>query len=111
MDKVNGVAVRDLRHFASLVSDLGDGDLTLDFKAPRVTKVESPHDWRLAPDGSRTFVVFDCQELKETEAEILEADKVPSWCTPSLLEPSEPGQPGPGPEPGPEPEPEPEASA
>ena len=98
--------MKDLRHFASLVSDLGDGELILDFKPSRVER-----DGRLVPDGSRTFVVFDCQELKETEAEILEADKVPSWCTPSLLEPSEPGQPGPEPEPGLEPEPEPEASA
>ena len=93
--KVNGVAVKSLRHFASLVADIADGLITVDFESPRVER-----EGKMVPDGSRTYVVLDAAEVKVCEAEILEADKVPAWCSPELLDPQ--GEPEPEPEPEPE---------
>ena len=101
VDMVNGVAVKSLRHFATLVAGIADGLITIDFKPPRVER-----KGKMVPDGSRTYVVLDAAAVKACEAEILEADKIPTWCSPELLDP--PDEPEPESEPEPEPEPEPE---
>ena len=81
LDMVDGVEVQSMRHLVELIQNMGtEGDLKLDFMMPRIER-----DGKLVKDGSRTYIVFDKAELISCEAEILEKNVVPCWCTPEHL--------------------------
>ena len=94
--KVNEVPVKNMRHFVSLIAGISDGDVVIDFAPEKVRRGDQYVD-----DGSRTFIVLDAREMKACEAEILEADKIPNWCSPELLEPHEEAASEPEPTPAP----------
>jgi PDZ domain-containing secreted protein len=70
---VNGEPVKNMRHLAQLLQAATADDLVLDFRVPK--------------DGEmRSFLVFDRAEALACTEEILVQNKVPAWCSPSLLE-------------------------
>merc|ERR1712062_569416 len=69
IDKVNGNEVTDMRHLASVLHEQKVGALIVDFRAVK----------------GRNFIVFDMADVRGSEEEILNANCVPYWCTPSLL--------------------------
>merc|ERR1711953_1463433 len=70
VQKINGTEVKDMKHLANLISGQEAGTLIIDFKVPK----------------GRQFIVFDMAEIRASEEEILKANSIPHWCTPSLLE-------------------------
>jgi hypothetical protein len=68
---LNGTKVKNMAHLAALIAAVEGGEIILDFECKTA--------------GSRTYVVFDAAEARACEAEILGANKIPSWCTPGLL--------------------------
>jgi len=64
-----------MKHLAQLVTlaEEAGGEITVDFKTSNTST-------------SRAYVVFDAAEAKECSDEILSLNKVPTWCSPELLE-------------------------
>ena len=69
---VNGTAVKNMRHLVELLSAVETGETTIDFDCGK--------------SESRAHCVFDTVEAKECEEEILGLNKVPSWCSPELMQ-------------------------
>jgi PDZ domain-containing secreted protein len=69
---VNGTTVKNMRHLVELLSAVKTGETTIDFDCGK--------------SESRAHCVFDTVEAKECEEEILGLNKVPSWCSPELMQ-------------------------
>lgn len=70
--KVNGEKVKDMRHLAAIFS-AAEGSILVDFKAKH----------------GRCFLILDAAEALSCRDDILAANAVPHWCSPSLLEDTE----------------------
>ena len=69
---VNGTPVKNMRHLVELLSAVEAGETTIDFDCGK--------------SESRAHCVFDTAEAKHCEEEILGLSKVPTWCSPELLQ-------------------------
>lgn len=69
---VNGTPVKNMRHLVELLSAVEAGETTIDFDCGK--------------SESRAHCVFDTAEAKHCEEEILGLNKVPTWCSPELLQ-------------------------
>ena len=69
---VNGTTVKNMRHLVELLSAVKTVETTIDFDCGK--------------SESRAHCVFDTVEAKECEEEILGLNKVPSWCSPELMQ-------------------------
>ena len=69
---INGTAVKNMRHLVELLSATEAGETTIDFDCGK--------------SQSRAHCVFDTVEAKECEEEILRLNKVPTWCSPELIQ-------------------------
>ena len=69
---VNGTTVKNMRHLVELLSAVKTVETTIDFDCGK--------------SESRAHCVFDTVEVKECEEEILGLNKVPSWCSPELMQ-------------------------
>lgn len=69
---VNGTPIKNMRHFVQLLSAVEDDETTIDFDCGK--------------SESRAHCVFDTTEAKQCEEEILGLNKVPTWCSPELLQ-------------------------
>lgn len=75
---VNGVAVRNMKHLASLLDPS---------KLENVPTLELDFGFSFEDRRAerRQFVVFETKEVFKTSAEILKQNKIPSWCSAELL--------------------------
>jgi len=77
---VDSIPVRNMRHLAQQLQPS---------RLETLEKVELDFGLELGRTDRRSFVVFECKELLETSAEILKLNKIPTWCSPELLDSEE----------------------
>ena len=92
--ELNGAIVRSMEHLARMLHVLLDRNGTVETVAA-TSLHETPRDCdgfleldflRRPESMERRVAVFEIDEIKNTEEEILDKHKISSWCSPELLE-------------------------